>query len=171
LVGLGTLEWFAPALGEIARIAAASDSSAAPVSLHISVYVTCLCDPEAVPHIPNCDVTMIRPDVYHILDDLVTTCQDKKLSSSSLQTSTTSDQQNELAAGREVDSASVTTDELDPRASNKLPWLGTGGGVGVCASGPAGLIREASNAVARLRLTRRGMEMGDLDIHTEVFAL
>ena len=170
------LEWFAPALGEIARTAISSDSSAVPVSLHISVYVTCLCDPEVVPQIPNCDVTMIRPDVYRILDDLVTptfTCRDKNLSSS-LETDTTGDQQNEHVVGREdgtEDMASVTTDELDPRASNKLPWLGTGGGVGVCASGPAGLVRETSNAVARLRLMRRGMEMGDLDIHTEVFAL
>jgi len=167
------LEWFAPALGEIARTAVSSDSSAVPVSLHISVYVTCLCDPEVVPQIPHCDVTMIRPDVYRILDDLVTptcTCRDKNLSSS-LETNTTGDQQNGLVMGREDGTASVTTDELDPRASNKLPWLGTGGGVGVCASGPAGLVRETSNAVARLRLMRRGMEMGDLDIHTEVFAL
>jgi len=64
-----------------------------------------------------------------------------------------------------------STDALDPQASRKLPWIGTGGGVAVCVSGPSSLVREASNAVARLRLSQRGMEMGGLDIHTEVFSL
>jgi hypothetical protein len=71
--------------------------------------------------------------------------------------------------GRDIDVES--TDGLDPHASRKLPWLGDGGGVAVCASGPASLVREAANAVARVRLSKRGREMGGVDIHTEVFSL
>jgi hypothetical protein len=75
------------------------------------------------------------------------------------------------ARGREGDVDIESTDGLDPRASSKLPWLGAGGGVAVCASGPASLVREAANAVARLRLSSSGMGMGGVDIHTEVFSL
>lgn len=150
------LEWFAPALVEMARMAAASSSSSessmcAPVSLHMSVYVTCLCDPGAVPEIPNCDVMMVRPDVYRILDDLVSPCRD-------------GDERDDGGAkGRELE---VSKEVMAPEVS-----AAGGGGVGVCASGPASLVREASNAVARLGLTRRAMEMGGIDIHTEVFSL
>lgn len=205
----GILEWFAPALMEIARTVASSDRSATPLSLHISVYVTCLCDPEAVPLIPNCDVTIMRPDIHHILSDLITpptptlSClssstsmsphQDKSSSPPSLVKTMSSsnvtppplplemrahDQQMYLVSSRGhaatvpgQDPDIESTDALDPQASRKLPWIGTGGGVAVCVSGPASLVREASNAVARLRLSQRGMEMGGLDIHTEVFSL
>jgi len=153
------LEWLAPALGEMARCAALSDSSPVPVSLHISVYVTCLCDPEAVPQIPNCDVTMIRPDVYRILDDLMAGREDGTMESASVTVDGTMENVSVTVDGT-MENASVTTD--DPKA---LPRMG--GGVAVCASGPASLIRETSNAVARLGLARRG----SLDVHTEVFAL
>lgn len=52
---------------EIARAAKSSS-----IDLHISVFVTCLCNPEAVPDIPNCDVTVERPTVHRLLDDFVT---------------------------------------------------------------------------------------------------
>ncbi|KAJ3576050.1 hypothetical protein NP233_g685 [Leucocoprinus birnbaumii] len=208
----GLLEWFAQALMEIARTAASSDRSSTPLALHISIYVTCLCDPEAVPPIPNCDVTVMRPDIYHILDDLVTPptstsfspststspCQEKiplpasaalnvnsTLSSSPAVAPPPPPPDNNIdnqeivcvtnpghvttARGQDIDVESE--DGLDPHASQKLPWFGGGGGVAVCASGPASLVREASNAVARLRLSSKGMEMGGVDIHTEVFTL
>ena len=44
------------------------------------------------------------------------------------------------------------------------------GGVGVCASGPEGLIREAANAVAKLAPTH-GTRVGGIGLHTEVFSL
>lgn len=47
---------------------AASDSS---IDLHISVFVTCLCDPEAVPAIPNSIVTLSRPSVHDLLTDFI----------------------------------------------------------------------------------------------------
>ena len=52
----------------------------------------------------------------------------------------------------------------------KLEWIGLGGGVAVCAAGPESMTREAQNAVARLGLTR-GIELGGIGLHTELFAL
>jgi ferric-chelate reductase len=66
----GSIDWFAPALMDIAHAAASSSTSVAPLDLHISIYVTCLCNPEAVPSIPNCDVTIIRPSLYKVILDL-----------------------------------------------------------------------------------------------------
>jgi ferric-chelate reductase len=47
---------------------AASDSS---IDLHISIYVTCLCDPEAVPAIPNSIVILSRPSVHGLLASFI----------------------------------------------------------------------------------------------------
>ncbi|KAH9041888.1 iron reductase [Lactarius deliciosus] len=58
----GCINWFAPMLMDIAN--AAADSS---LDLHISIFVTCLCDPEAVPPIPNSITTLVRPDVHRLL--------------------------------------------------------------------------------------------------------
>ncbi len=52
----------------------------------------------------------------------------------------------------------------------KLDWVGLEGGVGVCVSGPEGLIRETGNAVSLLRL-RGGGGIGKVGIHTELFAM
>ena len=51
---------------EIARTAKGSS-----IDLHMSIFVTCLCNPEAVPNIPNCDVTIERPTVHRLLHDFV----------------------------------------------------------------------------------------------------
>lgn len=60
------MNWFSPMLLEIARTAKGSS-----VDLHMSIFVTCLCNPEAVPNIPNCDVTIERPAVHRLLHDFV----------------------------------------------------------------------------------------------------
>lgn len=146
----GSIEWFSAALMDIAA-AAASPSSG--LDLHISVYVTCLCNPEAIPPIPNCDVTMVRPSIYRVLMDLMTPPPACSSPSSPV-----------------VDEDADVELELDP-PSNKLAWIGAGGGLAVCASGPEGLTREAANAVARLKLTKVGWEVGSVGLHTEVFAL
>ena len=99
------------------------------LDLHVSVYVTCLCNPEAVPTIPNSEVSVYRPSVRQLLQDLVT-----------------------------------------PDAEDKLKWTGLGGGVAVCASGPETLCRETQNAVARMGAVR-GLELGGIGLHTELFAM
>ncbi len=45
-----------------------------------------------------------------------------------------------------------------------------GGGVGVCVCGPESLVREASNTVARLGMTR-SRELGGVGLHTELFSM
>ncbi|KAK0491790.1 iron reductase [Armillaria luteobubalina] len=111
-----SIDWFAPMLIDITN-------AAAPVlDVHVSIYVTCLCNPDAVPSIPNSDVIFERPTFGKVLGDLVKCRGD-----------------GEKGLGR------------------------LGGGFGVCVCGPESLVREASNAVARLG-------MGDLGLHTEVFS-
>jgi len=62
----GNLSWFAPMLQDIANLAANSS-----VDLHISIFVTCLCDPESVPRIPNSLVTMERPTVQRLMKPIL----------------------------------------------------------------------------------------------------
>ncbi|KAK0234313.1 iron reductase [Armillaria fumosa] len=112
-----SIDWFAPMLMDITNAATPA------LDVHVSIYVTCLCNPDAVPPIPNSDVIFERPTFGKVLGDLV-----------------------------------------------KCPGDGKNGkgrssrGVGVCVCGPESLVREASNAVARLG-------MGDLGLHTEVFSM
>lgn len=47
---------------------AAANSS---IDLHITIFVTCLCNPEAVPEIPNSDVLLERPSVRGMLAELL----------------------------------------------------------------------------------------------------
>jgi ferric-chelate reductase len=144
----GSIEWFTSALQDIAKVAAASD-----LSLHISVYVTCLCNPEAVTPIPNCDVTVVRPSIYSVLTDMVTPPSEGMAQNDS-----------------ETKVSTFGGGELfEPTVRNRLPWVGLGGGLAVCASGPEGLTREAANAVARLQLVQSGI--GPVGMHTEVFGL
>ena len=105
------------------------------LDVHFSIYVTCLCDPEAVPPIPNSDVTIYRPSVGELFKDFIT-----------------------------------PPSEQDDKFEGKLDWVELGGGVAVCASGPETLLRETQNAVARIGLTR-GLELGGIGLHTELFAL
>ncbi|KAF9241279.1 iron reductase [Melanogaster broomeanus] len=134
----GHIAWFAPMLMDIAKTALKSS-----IDLHISVFVTCLCDPEAIPPIPNSDVTMVRPSVHALLQDLT----------------------NSPSA-----SYASSVEEKGEKQAVQLDWVDQGGGVAVCACGPESLTREAQNAVARLGV-RRGLELGGVAIHVENFTL
>ncbi|KAH7911479.1 iron reductase [Hygrophoropsis aurantiaca] len=138
----GYIEWFAPMLTDIANVALGSS-----LELHISIFVTCLCDPEAVPDIPNSIVTINKPSVYNLLNDLI--------SPSSFSSTTSSDVEDDAAKM----SSSASIEAVNP-----------GGGVAVCASGPESMTTEAQNAVARLGVTK-GVMMGGIALHTELFTL
>ena len=98
------------------------------------------------------DVTITRPSVTQLLRDLVTPPSPK-------------------AAKYDADEESLESAEDAPvRASDRLRWAGVGGGVGVCAAGPESLTRGGQNAVARVSLTR-GLELGGVGLHTELFAI
>ncbi|KAI0753811.1 iron reductase [Fomes fomentarius] len=151
----GAIHWFAPMLNEIATAVAGTS-----LDLHITVYVTCLCNPEDVPPIPNMDVIMTtRPSVTGLLRALVTPPP-----------STPGAEKKQAEADAET--VSLDSDESAPHLSSlpRLNWVGLGGGVAVCAAGPESLTREAHNAVARVSLTR-GVELGGIALHTELFAI
>jgi ferric-chelate reductase len=136
----GVIKWF-PLLVDIANTAAGSS-----LDVHISVFVTCLCAPEELPDIPNLRITLIRPSVHDILVDLVT-------------------------PPRDADASVVDIENGDAQPiSSCLKWVGLGGGVAVCASGPESMTREAHNAVARLSMSQ-GAELGGIAFHAEIFAL
>ncbi|KAK7676992.1 hypothetical protein QCA50_020021 [Cerrena zonata] len=153
------IEWFSPMLMEIANIVATSSS----LDLHISIYVTCLCDPSAVPPIPNSDVTVFRPSVTTLLQELVSPPESlpSQARLSALSTHSSDSHSNEDDDAEE---------DLEKCMKSKLQWVGLGGGVAVCASGPESLIRESQNAVAKMGVMR-GVELGGVALHTELFAL
>jgi ferric-chelate reductase len=185
----GSIQWFASLLNPIANVVAECKD----LDLHISVYVTCLCNPERVPDIPNSEVLLLaqRPSADKILLDLTT--EPRKCccaGSSDKEVHCTCGLDNtDTKKGKVSGSSSSSTDDLgiaevprtgfprDPEvcaalaeASATLQWVGRGGGVAVCASGPNSLTREASNAVAKLSLTR-GVELGGVGLHTEAFSV
>ncbi|KAF8527870.1 iron reductase [Hysterangium stoloniferum] len=62
----GSISWFAPMLSDIAKKVEGST-----LDLHVKIFVTCLCDPEAVPAIPNCEVVLEKPKVSQLLNDVL----------------------------------------------------------------------------------------------------
>jgi len=130
------IQWVAPMLMDIAD-AAAEESS---LDLHISIFVTCLCDGPALPAIPNSTVMTKRPDVYQLLARIL--------------------------------SPALVEDDVEDESQRKAVngRVACQGGVGVCASGPESLTREAANAVARLGSVH-GRRVGGIALHTEVFSL
>ncbi|EKM52899.1 uncharacterized protein PHACADRAFT_261585 [Phanerochaete carnosa HHB-10118-sp] len=155
----GCVAWFADALRDLAL---ACERTGGALDLHVSVYVTCLCNPEAVPDVPNCDVSVFRPSVGRVLRALVTPPDDSELAR------TASCEKKDADADSNSDADSEVTQEHC--LAGKLNWVGLGGGVGVVASGPESLICETQNAVARLGITQ-GTKLGGIGLHTELFAL
>ncbi|KAG1794714.1 hypothetical protein EV424DRAFT_1547869 [Suillus variegatus] len=120
-----------------------SSSSNSTIDLHISIFVTCLWDPEAVPHIPNTIGTLSRPSIQNLLKDF------NNLPSSS----------------NKEDSIEIRCDE-----SQAQKMVGLGGGVAVCTSGSESLTKDAQNAVVRLGLIM-GVDVGRIALHTDLFTL
>ncbi|TFY66277.1 hypothetical protein EVG20_g4809 [Dentipellis fragilis] len=143
----GCIEWFTPMLTDIANTAAGSS-----VDLRISIFVTSSCDLKAAPTIPNCIVSVERPSVRRLLSRFITPPFSESDLSSGTPSSDSEDKEGLLGG------------DAGPQ------WVGEGGGVAVCASGPDSLTTETSNAVARLSLTH-GVRMGGIALHTEVFLI
>ena len=146
-------------MNTIARQAAACPG----LDLHITIYVTCLCDPGAVPDIPNCDVLLARPRVREVIKWVVDGSPDpaKQVEEGHLVVGETS--QSDGCQKMTEESESCVTHTLDPAAA--------GSGLAVCASGPRELTREAANATAALSASKRGRELGSIALHTEVYAI
>jgi len=121
----------------------ATAASNSTIDLHISIFVTCLWDPEAVPHIPNTIGTLSRPSIQNLLKDF------NNLPSSS----------------NKEDSIEIRCDE-----SQAQKMVGLGGGVAVCTSGSESLTKDAQNTVVRLGLIM-GVDVGRIALHTDLFTL
>ncbi|KAI0640857.1 iron reductase [Trametes meyenii] len=160
----GCIQWFAPMLMEIANTVAGTS-----LDLHVSIFVTCLCNPEAVPAIPNSDVVITRPSVTALLRDLVTPPA-HPTHAHAIHTHKASGSVSANASLLDNESIGSSEEDEKTSASAHLNWVGLGGGVAVCAAGPESLTREAQNAVARISLTR-GVQLGGVGLHTELFAM
>jgi len=131
-------------LKDIAAMAASSS-----IDLRISVFVTCLCDPDAIPKIPKLQVILQRPCVPQILQDMLAPDACSLLD-------TESNIDKHISAAEDASSEGTHTSAL------------ADGGLAVCASGPESLMREVQNAVAKLSLTRG---VRDIALHAESFCL
>lgn len=127
----------------------------------MTIYVTCLCNPDAVAEIPNCDVLLARPKVGDVIKRVIDGSPDptKQAEEGDLDIEKSADKYEEVSG----ESVSCETHTLGPAA--------VGGGLAVCASGPQDLTREAANAVAALSASRKGRELGSIALHTEVYAI
>ena len=158
-ISIDCIKWFSSALVDIAiAAAAASSTTAIPLDLHISIYVTSLCDPEAIPAIPNSDVTLMRPSLYRVLDELT-----------SFSPPTSTNSSHPVLSPGSVEKHDASSDLESGKY--KLPEIREGGGVAVCVSGPQSLMRQAANAVAKLQMSGRGIRLGGISLHTEAFSL
>ncbi|KAJ6607676.1 Ctr copper transporter family-domain-containing protein [Mycena sp. CBHHK59/15] len=140
--GHSAIAWFAPRLLQMAQMAQRSDSA---LELKIRIYVTRLCNTYAVLPIPGCDVTVGRPSVAAVLNDIVFDS-----SSSSPEYRSSSD-----SAASSTEAVLLREKGVNSDAEGQRTRQGAGG-IAVIASGPASLIREASNVVARANLVGRG---------------
>ncbi|KAJ7636327.1 iron reductase [Roridomyces roridus] len=147
----GAILWFAPYLQQIAS--RAHQCGNANVELRIKIFVTCLCDPEAIPPIRGCVVSEAKPSVSGVLRELL----DPDLVSGE-----------ESLDVREV--AAVTSDQDAEKGVSAYAYVQGRDGVAVFAAGPGRLIREAGNAVVRANLLgARGRRAGGVAFCAEEF--
>lgn len=168
---------------DIATAAATLSTASTPLDLHISIYVTCkaclkasvnaepscVCNSEAVPAIPNSDVIIrARPSIYRVLDKLTSFSSSKSSPRSISWESDEKDDDDDASSDLDIEE---TAECVSSESGCKVSEIREGGGVAVCASGPASLTRDAANAVARLQMLGKGMRLGGIALHTEVFKL
>ncbi|KAF8202801.1 hypothetical protein K438DRAFT_1932677 [Mycena galopus ATCC 62051] len=175
----GAINWFAPYLLQIATLAA---RPSAHLDLRIRIFVTCLCDPSAVPVIPGCTVTEARPSVGRVLERLLDERPTRGTDCCGVvepirRKGEKGVDGDEKDGGSRASSASVSTEELELDLESGELGIGGelggegeasgAGGVAVFAAGPASLIREAGNAVARANLGR-GRKAGGVAFNAEM---
>ncbi|TDL19804.1 hypothetical protein BD410DRAFT_773506 [Rickenella mellea] len=145
------IDWFAKMLMDIATAAA---SPSVQLDLHVTIFVTCSCDPEAISPIPNSDVVLQRPNVGRLLRELAFSSSYSSFSGLS--------SVSELS----LDSGIANSKMTDFEKLENHAVVGRSG-IAVCAAGPESLTREVRNAVARFSF----MSGGDIGCHTEEYAI
>ena len=151
----GAIRWFGSLLNTIARQAAACPD----LDLHITIYVTCLCDPDAVPQTPNCDVLLARPKIGEVIKRVVYGTPDP------------AKQVEEGDLTMQSDCCEKMTEESESCGTHTLGPAAAGSGLAVCASGSQELTREAANVMAALSASKKGRELRSIAFHTEVYAI
>ena len=155
----GAIHWVSPLLSQILQKAqehhksSSGGTSDVSVSVHVTIYVTCLCDPESIPPIPNCDIIVQKPKIYSMLDTLLTFEQLSSSSSSEI-------------GDPEVAEKGVTPVDRDNEVGGAND--DDDGSLAVCSAGPESMAREVRNAVARLALRRPTRRT---ECHTEVYSI
>ncbi|CAK5275854.1 unnamed protein product [Mycena citricolor] len=148
----GAINWFAPHLQQIAARAASPSS---PIRLKIRIFVTCLCDPDAVPDIHGCLVReALRPSVGRWLDGLV---------------SGTLAAVDAEYASKEVGESDYLSSDADLEKGAAAVSDSVQGGVAVFAAGPGSLLAEAGNAVVAANLSGRARACGGVEFCGEAF--
>ncbi|KAJ7164427.1 iron reductase [Mycena filopes] len=165
----GAINWFAPYLLQIATRAAEPGSG---LDLRIRIFVTCLCDPDAVPRIPGCTVTEARPQVENVLARLldpvatrVADCCAEEIDEDDSELGEDGDVEKDMEKENDVDV------EMGTGKGKGRKGASGAGGVAVFAAGPGSLIREAGNAVARANLGGRGRGAGGVAFCAEEFTV
>ncbi|KAG6916256.1 hypothetical protein DXG01_007713 [Tephrocybe rancida] len=153
----GSLSWFTPLLGAIARTAVA-----AGVRLTMTVYVTCMCSPDEA-RVPGLEVRVGgRPDLGRVVRGVPVGHIGMTLEGGEgLCSCGCVDEALRAQAEEEEEEGNLRTDEEKGETEGR----GREETVGVCASGPESLTREAANAVARH--AAGGRQVG---FHAEIFA-
>ncbi|KIY45553.1 hypothetical protein FISHEDRAFT_66860 [Fistulina hepatica ATCC 64428] len=156
----GHIKWLATQLASLATTAA--DAS---VDLRILICVTCLCDPDAVPDIPQCEVVELkaRPETAILLRDFVSSHAgtDPELAST--------DSKRAPANSKDLDKSKNVTGSRPVIESKPVVSTTESRSLAVFASGPESLTLEAGNAAAALALSSSGKL--DIKLFTEVFSL
>jgi ferric-chelate reductase len=164
----GAMGWVVPHFRAFAE-AAKRDSN---LELRFTVFVTCLCDPEAVPDIEGLEVTIERPVPGRMLKRFI---RNERLVGCGCEVDSSQEEAEkegfELgsekgAAGAVSTTADVGVLEKGGEASGEVVT----GGVVMCVAGPESLVREAANAAERLSAGEES-RMGGLSLHCEVYAM
>nr|GAT50545.1 iron reductase [Mycena chlorophos] len=177
----GAINWFSDQLLQIATRAAHPSS---PLDLRIRIFVTCLCDPDAVPRIPGCTVTEVRPSVKDVLATLLDPqvvdefdCCSPAAGKNSSETSSIDDASDEPEIAYVSTSGAKTTKTPAVNADTEKGMVGDQtrhqphAGVAVFAAGPPSLIREAGNAAAGANLNAVGRRAGGVEFCAETFTM
>lgn len=160
----GALKWVSPLLSAIMERA---DKGEKVLDVRVKVFVTCLCDPESVPPIPNCEVKLERPSLMSILNELAYGSKASETSSPSERSSSSSCDLERVEKG--VSGPSGTNTQSKPKISSvSAKMADEWTKLSVCAAGPEQMVREARNATARLALKEPSRV---IDVHTEVYSI
>lgn len=116
-----------------------------------------MCNPEAVPPIPNCDVHTERPSVTALTAALAGVSASGAAGCC------------EKGDGRSCCVGECHCGDTGEKSVKRSEEL-VGGGLAVLAAGPETMAREAKNAVARLAVSR-AHRLGHVACHTEVYSL